>query len=94
VLAGVGRGDSGPGDRCHGALDLLELPPFTPEEAEALVQKPVAGVFRYEPRAVERILQLSLLRPYPIQRLCLHAVDRMLDEGRATVRLADVEATS
>lgn len=87
VLAGVGRGR-------HDALDELELEPFTPEEAETLVKGPVAGVFRYEPPAVERILQLSGRRPYLIQRLCLHAVNRMLDEGRTTVRLADVEAAS
>jgi predicted AAA+ superfamily ATPase len=85
VLAGVGRG-------MHAALEELELEPLTPEEAAALVKGPVAGVFRYEARAVERILQLSRLRPYLIQRLCLHAVNRMLDDRRTTVRLADVEA--
>ena len=85
VLAGVGRG-------MHAALDELELEPFTPEEAEALVKRPVAGVFRYEAQAVERILELSSLRPYLIQKLCLHAVNRMLDDGRTTVRLADVQA--
>jgi hypothetical protein len=37
-------------------------------------------------------MQLSGLRPYRIQRLCLHAVDHILDEGRVTVRAADVEA--
>lgn len=85
VLAGVGRG-------VHAALDELVLEPLTPEEAAALVTRPVAGVFRYEAPAVERILQLSSLRPYRIQRLCLHAVNRMLDDGRTTVRLADVGA--
>jgi hypothetical protein len=85
VLAGVGRGR-------HAVLGELELEPFTPEEAEALVKRPVAGVFRYEPPAVERILQLSDLRPYRIQRLCLQAVNHMLDEGRTIVRAADVKA--
>jgi len=96
VLAGVGRSARGPGDTPHsrGGLDELELEPFTPDEAEALVREPVAGVFRYEPRAVERILQASRLRPFAIQKLCLRAVDRMLDEGRTTVRVSDVEATS
>jgi hypothetical protein len=85
VLAGVGP--------C-GAVDALELEPFTRQDAEALVREPVAGVFRYEPRAVERILELSRLRPFAIQRLCLRAVNRMLDDGRATVRAADVESVS
>jgi predicted AAA+ superfamily ATPase len=94
VLAGVRCGATGPSEarRGHGALQELELEPFTPEEAVALVTTPVDGVYRYEPRAVERILQLSRLRPYLIQRLCLEAVNRMLDEGRTTVRVADVEA--
>jgi hypothetical protein len=85
VLAGVGRD-------VHATLDELVLEPLTPKEAAALVTRPVAGVFRYEAPAVERILQLSSLRPYRIQRLCLHAVNRMLDDGRTTVRVADVGA--
>jgi len=94
VLAGVRRGATGPSEarRAYGALHELELEPFTPEEAVALVTTPVDGVYRYEPQAVERILQLSRLRPYLIQRLCLEAVNRMLEEGRTTVRAADVEA--
>jgi hypothetical protein len=92
VLASVGRAASGPDEAPsrRGALDALELEPFAPGDAEALVREPVAGVFRYEPRAVERILQVSRLRPYAIQKLCLNAVNRMLDEGRSTVRVSDV----
>ena len=78
----------------HGNLDALEIEPFTQHDAEALVRGPVAGVYGYERRAVERILQASRLRPFAIQRLCLHAVNRMLDEGRTSVRGADVEAVS
>ena len=32
---------------------------FTREEAEALIREPVEGFFRFEPEAVERILELS-----------------------------------
>jgi len=73
-------------------FDEIELPPFTREEAESLVREPVAGVFRFQPEAVERILELSALRPYFVQKYCVHAVSHMLDEGRSTVRVADVEA--
>ena len=55
--------------------------------------RPVAGIYRYEANAVERILEQSRLRPFEIQRRCLYAVHRMLDGDRTTVRLADVEAT-
>jgi tetratricopeptide (TPR) repeat protein len=73
-------------------FDEIELAPFTREEAEALVREPVAGVFRFQPEAVERILELSQLRPYLVQKYCVHAVSHMLEEGRSTIRLADVEA--
>ncbi len=91
VLAGVRPGQP---RIAYAGLDDIELGPLTPEQADELVRKPVAGVFRYERRAVERIMQLSQLRPYLIQGLCLHAVNRLLDEGRTTVELADVEAVA
>jgi tetratricopeptide (TPR) repeat protein len=73
-------------------FDEIVLPPFTREEAEALIRRPVAGVFRWEPEAVERVLELSRLRPYLIQRLCVLAVNHMLEHGRGTIRVGDVEA--
>lgn len=84
VLAGVGR---------DGVLEELELEPFTPLAAEALVREPVAGVYRYEPRAIELVLEASRLRPFAIQRICRNAVDRMLDDGRTTIRASDVGAS-
>ena len=72
-------------------FDEIELPPFIREEAEALIREPVAGVFRWKGEAVERILELSRLRPYLVQKYCVHAVNRMLEEGRGTIRLEDVE---
>jgi hypothetical protein len=41
---------------------------------------------------VEAVLTQSRLRPYLIQKLCIHAVNRMLEAGRAVVTTADVEA--
>jgi hypothetical protein len=73
-------------------FDEIELSPFSREEAEALVREPVAGVFRFQPEAVERILDLSRLRPYFVQKYCVHAVSHMLEHGRSTIRLEDVEA--
>ena len=73
-------------------FDEVELAAFSREEAEALVREPVAGFFRWRPEAVERVLELSQLRPYLVQKLCVHAVNRMLEHGRGTIRLEDVEA--
>jgi AAA ATPase domain len=77
--------------RTNGCLHELELTPLTREEAEALVEAPVAGVFRYEADATERILDVSGLRPYLVQKLCSRAVNRMLEEGRTCIQLADVD---
>jgi tetratricopeptide (TPR) repeat protein len=73
-------------------FDEVELTPFTREEAEELIRTPVGGVFRYEPEAVEAILAASRLKPYLIQKFCIHAVNRMLEEHRTTVSRADVES--
>jgi hypothetical protein len=73
-------------------FDEIELSPFSREEAEALIREPVAGIFRWKAEAVEQILELSRLRPYLVQKYCVHSLNHMLEEGRFTVRPADVEA--
>jgi tetratricopeptide (TPR) repeat protein len=94
VMSGVGirrrwKSEASP---WYNFFDEIELTPFSREEAEALVREPVAGIFRWRPEAVERVLELSRLRPYLVQKLCVHAVNRMLEEGRGTIRREDVEA--
>jgi len=94
IMSGVGikRTWKSEGSPWYNFFDEVELQAFSREEAEALVRTPVQGVFRFEPEAVERILELSRLRPYLIQKFCIHAVNRMLEQGRTRVRAADVEA--
>jgi AAA+ ATPase superfamily predicted ATPase len=94
VMSGVGikRTWKSEGSPWYNFFDEIELLPFSREEAEALVREPVEGVFRYEPEAVELILARSSLKPYLIQKVCIHAVNRMLEEGRTTVSRQDVAA--
>jgi tetratricopeptide (TPR) repeat protein len=94
VMSGVGirRRWKSEGSPWYNFFDEIELPPLGREDAEALIREPVAGVFRWKADAVERILELSRLRPYLIQKYCVHAVNRMLELGRSTIRLEDVEA--
>lgn len=94
VMSGVGirrrwKSEASP---WYNFFDEIELLPFSREEAEALVREPVAGVFRWKPEAVERVLELSQLRPYLVQKLCVHAVNQMLEAGRSTIRREDVDA--
>ena len=94
IMSGVGikRIWNSEGSPWYNFFDEIELTAFTPEEAEALVRQPVDGVFRYEAEAVERILAASGLKPYVIQKFCIHAVNRMLEDGRTTITAEDVEA--
>jgi AAA+ ATPase superfamily predicted ATPase len=94
VMSGVGikRTWKSEGSPWYNFFDEIELLPFSREEAEALVREPVEGVFRYDPEAVELILARSSLKPYLIQKVCIHAVNRMLEDGRTTVTRGDVAA--
>jgi hypothetical protein len=94
VMSGVGikRSWKSEVSPWYNFFDEIEITAFTREEAEALVRTPVGSVFRYEPEAVEKILELSALKPYLVQKLCIHAVNHMLEEGRTTIRVSDVEA--
>jgi AAA+ ATPase superfamily predicted ATPase len=94
VMSGVGirRIWTSEGSPWYNFFDEIELSAFTREEAEALVREPVAGVFRYEPEAVEAILTTSQLKPYIVQKLCIHAVNHMLERRRSLVTLEDVDA--
>jgi tetratricopeptide (TPR) repeat protein len=94
VMSGVGirrrwKSEASP---WYNFFDEIELLPFSREEAEALVREPVSGVFRWKPEAVERVLELSQLRPYLVQKLCVHAVNHMLEAGRSTIRREHVDA--
>jgi hypothetical protein len=94
VMSGVGikRIWKSEGSPWYNFFDEVEISNFTREEAEDLVKTPVEGFFRYQPKALEMILSLSQLKPYVIQKFCVHAVNRMLEEGRSTVTVDDVQA--
>jgi len=94
IMSGVGikRAWMSEGSPWYNFFDEIELTAFVREEAEALVKEPVEGVFRFEPEAVEAILTGSQLKPYVIQKFCIHAVSRMLEQGRTTITAGDVDA--
>ena len=94
IMSGVGikRTWTSEGSPWYNFFDEIELSAFTREEAEELIRRPVEEVFRWQAEAVERILELSALKPYVIQKYCIHAVNRMLEHSRTTIRLEDVEA--
>ena len=79
------------GSPWYNFFDEIVLPRFGRVEAEALIRTPVEGVFRYQPEAVDAIIERSEGKPYLIQKFCIHAVNRIIEERRTVVRADDVE---
>lgn len=73
-------------------FEEVQVDAIPPEEAARLVEEPVRGMFRFAAGAAERIVALSGGKPFQIQRRCLALVQRLHEEGRRTITLADVEA--
>jgi tetratricopeptide (TPR) repeat protein len=73
-------------------FEEIEVGALTREDAAELVTRPLEGVFRVGPGAVDRILDLTDCRPYLIQRLGVAVVNRLHEQGRRTITVADVDA--
>ncbi|MFB0545322.1 MAG: AAA family ATPase, partial [Anaerolineae bacterium] len=76
----------------------IRLAPFTEEDALALIQEPVKGIYEYDTEAVRRILHYSQRQPYRIQQICHAVINLMLSERRrphlfrsVRIRADDVE---
>ncbi|HXF63308.1 MAG TPA: hypothetical protein VNK95_16895 [Caldilineaceae bacterium] len=76
----------------YNLFNEIALTPFTREQAIELLIEPVRGYYRYEPAAIEFILDHAEGRPYKIQQYGLEAVNQMLAHRRRRITLADVEA--
>ncbi len=70
----------------------IEMKPLDPEEARALIEAPVRGVFAFDTGVSDEIVRRTGGKPYLIQRLCSGLVDRLHSEKRRRVTLADVES--
>lgn len=94
VMSGVGirRSWKSEGSPWYNFFDEFELSGLSRNEAEELIRTPVQGVFRFEDEAVEKILNASDLKPYIIQKFCIHSVNRMIEDGRSTIAVHDVTA--
>ena len=67
------------------------LTPFTDEEARELIVEPVPN-YRYQPEAIERILQRSQLVPRHIQNICRQTINEMLADKTGRITLDHVES--
>jgi hypothetical protein len=82
----------GEGSPWYNFFEEIEVKPFHEEDAAMLIEKPIRGIIKLEKGVTSRIIEVTQCRPYLIQKLCVELVNRMYEEGRRTIILADVEA--
>lgn len=94
VVSGVGikKQWEREGSPWYNFFQEIEVRPFDPAEARALIETPVKGIFRFEAGVADEIVRRTGAKPYLIQRLCSGLVDRMHTEGRREITRADLEA--
>jgi hypothetical protein len=82
------------GSPWYNFFEEVEVTPIDRDHAVELITKPMGGIFKIGPEVIDRILELTDRKPYLVQRLCIALVNRMYEEGRRQVTIADVEAVA
>ena len=80
------------GSPWYNFFEEIEIAPIDRDDAAALITSPIQGVFSFDQGVVNRIIDLTRCRPYQIQRLCIALVNRLHEQGRRTITVADVDA--
>jgi tetratricopeptide (TPR) repeat protein len=82
----------GEGSPWYNFFEEVEVKPFGRADAEELIERPIRGIFKLERGAIDRIIDLTDGRPYLIQKLCVSLVNRLHEDNRRIITVADVEA--
>ena len=80
------------GSPWYSFFEEIQVLPFRVEDARALIERPIANLLKLEEGVVSRIIELTGLRPYLIQKLCIALVNRAYENGAETITVDDVEA--
>ena len=80
------------GSPWYNFFEEIEIKAFRREDAEELIVRPIRGIFKLEEGLVDRIIAMTDCKPYLIQKLCISLVNRLHEQNRRTITLADVEA--
>jgi len=80
------------GSPWYNFFEEIEVKPFARKDAEDLIERPIRGIFKLEQGAVDRIIEHTNCKPYLIQKLCVALVNRMHDQRRSRITVADVDA--
>jgi hypothetical protein len=80
------------GSPWYNFFEEVQVPPLDDEVAQQLVEEPIRGILDLETGVPAAVVRLARRRPYLIQKLCMALVNRVHDEGRRRITMADVEA--
>jgi ligand-binding sensor domain-containing protein/Cdc6-like AAA superfamily ATPase len=70
----------------------IMLPPLDEGGIRRLIEQPVQGVYHYDNEAIRRIIVYSDRKPFEAQKLCLHAVKEVVEQGKRHVSASEVQA--
>ena len=82
------------GSPWYNFFEEIEVKPLHPEDARALIERPVRGMFRLENGATDRIIALTGGKPYLVQKLCIALVTRLHEQRRRRITVTDVETVA
>jgi len=72
-------------------FEEIEIKPLDAAAVTALIKTPVKGIFIFEEKAIESILEYSQGYPYLVQKFCVYAINRIIEERRRNVTQEDIE---
>jgi len=78
------------GSPWYNFFEQIGLKPFSKNHADALITKPVNGIYQYSPEAVSRIMEITHGKPYLIQKMCLNLISHILAENKRRIMAEDV----
>ena len=70
----------------------VELTPFGPHEARALLKEPVRGIYTWREDAIQFVIDHADGRPHRLQQYALEAVNHMIAARRTEITLRDAQA--
>lgn len=82
------------GSPWYNFFEEIEVKPLGPQDARALIERPIGGVFKLDGGVVEKIISLTAGKPYLIQKICISLVTRLHEQHRRKITVADVEAVA
>ncbi len=80
------------GSPWYNFFEEIEVGPLDRHAARALLTAPLEGVVGLDEAVVERLLELTVGRPYPLQRFGLALLQRAYATGRTRLETSDLDA--